>query len=449
MSLAELLPAPANSATDAAIAEVEAKAEAAKRAARTLATLSTSVKNAALLAMADAIGDARALLLEANARDTERATENGVAPHMVDRLALSDKRIAAMQDGLRQVAVLPDPVGDVVGGMRRPNGLQISKVRVPLGVIGIIYESRPNVTVDAAALCLKAGNAVVLRGGSEAIHSNVALARTIADAAESAGVPAGAIGLIENTDRSAARHLMTLNRYVDCLIPRGGASLIETVVKNATVPVIETGTGNCHIYVDAGADTKMAERIVLNAKCQRPSVCNAAETLLIHKDYLAHSAGDGWPLAFMLAHLQLQDVEIRACERTQNIVNDFTTTYRKLEPVSLATDEDYYAEFNDLILAVKIVDSIDEAIAHIAKYGTRHSEAIVTEDYRAAQKFCDEVDAAVVYVNASTRFTDGFEFGFGAEIGISNQKLHARGPMGLTELTTTKYIVRGDGQIRE
>ncbi len=447
MSLAELSAVPDTHAVNAALAEVEAKAEAAKTASRTLATLSTGVKNAALLAMADALGDAHASLLDANARDVAQAHDNGVAPHMVDRLTLSDKRIAAMQEGLRQVATLPDPVGNVVGGGRRPNGLQINKVRVPLGVIGIIYESRPNVTVDAAALCLKAGNAVVLRGGSEAIHSNIALAHTIANAAESVGVPAGAIGLIETTDRAAARHLMTLNRYVDCLIPRGGGSLIETVVNNATVPVIETGTGNCHIYVDASAKNEMAQRIFLNAKCQRPSVCNAAETLLIHSD---HCKNNPWPnLVFWLVRLQLKGVEIRACEKTQAIVNEYLTVYRKLSPVTPATEEDYYAEFNDLILAMKIVDSVDEAIAHIAKYGTRHSEAIVTEDYRAAQRFCDEVDAAVVYVNASTRFTDGFEFGFGAEIGISNQKLHARGPMGLEELTTTKYVVRGDGQIRE
>lgn len=381
--------------------------------------------------MADALDAARADLLDANARDLSQARDKGVPPHMVDRLALNGTRIDAMRDGLAQIAALPDPIGNVLGGWRRPNGLQISKVRVPLGVIGIIYESRPNVTVDAASLCLKAGNAVVLRGGSEAIHSNTALVNVIARAAESAGIPPGAISLIETTDRAAARHLMTLNQYVDCLIPRGGASLIETVVKNATVPVIETGTGNCHVYVDASADLKMADRIILNAKCSRPSVCNAAETLLVHASRKTLTES-------LLARLIRAGVAIRGCERSQKMHPDVTP----------ATEDDYFAEFNDLILAVKIVNSLDEAIDHINHYGTRHSEAIVTQDYAAAQRFCDEVDAAAVYVNASTRFTDGYEFGFGAEIGISNQKLHARGPMGLEELTTTKYVVRGDGQVR-
>lgn len=416
---------------DGAIAEVEAKAKAAKSAARRLATIGTAAKNAALGAMADALDAARADLLDANARDLSQARDKGVPPHMVDRLALNGTRIDAMRDGLAQIAALPDPIGNVLGGWRRPNGLQISKVRVPLGVIGIIYESRPNVTVDAASLCLKAGNAVVLRGGSEAIHSNTALVNVIARAAESAGIPPGAISLIETTDRAAARHLMTLNQYVDCLIPRGGASLIETVVKNATVPVIETGTGNCHVYVDASADLKMADRIILNAKCSRPSVCNAAETLLVHASRKTLTES-------LLARLIRAGVAIRGCERSQKMHPDVTP----------ATEDDYFAEFNDLILAVKIVNSLDEAIDHINHYGTRHSEAIVTQDYAAAQRFCDEVDAAAVYVNASTRFTDGYEFGFGAEIGISNQKLHARGPMGLEELTTTKYVVRGDGQVR-
>ena len=412
--------------------EVEAKAKAAKDAARRLATVGSAAKNAALHAMADALADARRELLDANARDLSLARDKGVPPHMVDRLALNDKRIDAMREGLAQVAALPDPVGNVVSGWRRPNGLQINKVRVPLGVIGIIYESRPNVTVDAASLCLKAGNAAVLRGGSEAIYSNIALTNVIAQAAESAGIPTGAISLIETTDRAAARHLMTLNQYVDCLIPRGGASLIETVVKNATVPVIETGTGNCHVYVDADADDEMAEEIVVNAKCQRPSVCNAAETLLIHKHQSAFARR-------LLGRLTDEGVEIRGCPRTLGLAPG----------AKPATEDDYFAEFNDLTLAVKIVDDRDEAIAHINRYGTRHSEAIVTDDFVAAQQFCDEVDAAAVYVNASTRFTDGYEFGFGAEIGISNQKLHARGPMGLEELTTIKYIVRGQGQVRE
>ncbi|GAB4460508.1 MAG: glutamate-5-semialdehyde dehydrogenase [Armatimonadaceae bacterium] len=418
----------------AVLNEVEGKASAAKTAARKLATVGTATKDAALAAMADALVARTGEVLEANEKDLRLAADKGVPPHMRDRLALNEKRIAAMQEALHQLIALPDPVGTVIGGWRRPNGLQINRVRVPLGVIGIIYESRPNVTVDAASLCLKAGNAVVLRGGSEAIHSNIALTRIIADAAEGAGIPTGAISLIENTDRAAARHLMTLNRYVDCLIPRGGASLIETVVNNATVPVIETGTGNCHVYVDTYADLEMARKVTINAKCQRPSVCNSAETLLVH------SAIAETFLPKVLADLHAAGVEIRGCPRTQKLAEGTL--------ISPATEDDFFTEFNDLILAVKIVDSLDDAIDHINHYGTRHSEAILTENYAHAQRFVDEVDAAAVYVNASTRFTDGYEFGFGAEIGISNQKLHARGPMGLEELTTTKYIVRGNGQVR-
>ena len=428
---------------DPALAEVEAKARQAKDASRRLATVGTAAKNAALLAMADALGTHQAEILDANARDIAGARDRGLTPHLIERLTLDEKRIHAMRDGLAQVAGLPDPVGVVLGGWRRPNGLQINKVRVPLGVVGIIYESRPNVTVDAAALCLKAGCAVVLRGGSEAIHSNVALTKVIATAATQAGIPAGAISLIETTDRAAARHLMTLNKYVDCLIPRGGAGLIETVVKNATVPVIETGTGNCHVYVDYSADLAMAEDIIHNAKCSRPSVCNAAETLLVNEKIA------GVFLPCIVASLQASGVEVRGCERTVRLIENQIPHRAGLKPIRAATEADYFAEFNDLILAVKMVRSFDEAVAHINHYGTRHSEAIITEDYAAAQSFCDEVDAAVVYVNASTRFTDGHEFGFGAEIGISNQKLHARGPMGLEELTTTKYVVRGNGQVRE
>jgi glutamate-5-semialdehyde dehydrogenase len=441
-------------ANDTQFHEVETKAKAAKDAARRLATIGTATKNAALFAMADALSDAKAEILDANARDLAQAKDKGVAPHMVDRLALNDKRIAAMQEGLQQVAALPDPIGTVLGGWRRPNGLQINKVRVPLGVLGIIYESRPNVTVDAASLCLKAGNACVLRGGSEAIYSNIALTNVIARAAEASGIPTGAISLVENTDRAAARHLMTLNRYVDCLIPRGGASLIETVVKNATVPVIETGTGNCHVYIHRSANLQRAKEIILNAKCSRPSVCNAAETLLIDREVAtpwgtatldAALAANGITFIDILRELQKAGVELRGCPQTVELTAFAAGQDLRIVP---AMDEDYFTEFNDLILAVKIVDSIDEAIAHINHYGTRHSEAIVTSDYDAAQKFVDEVDAAAVYVNASTRFTDGYEFGFGAEIGISNQKLHARGPMGLEELTTIKYVVRGSGQIR-
>jgi glutamate-5-semialdehyde dehydrogenase len=422
---------------------VEAKAMTAREAARRLATIGTTVKNASLHAMADALGAARPEILDANGRDLAVAKDKGVAPHMMDRLRLTEKRIADMQEGLHQVAGLPDPIGAILGGWRRPNGLDIEKVRVPLGVLGIIYESRPNVTVDAASLCLKAGNAVILRGGSEAIYSNIALTNVIAKAAEEAGIPAGAISLIENTDRAAARHLMTLNKYVDCLIPRGGASLIETVIKNATVPVIETGTGNCHIYIHESADFQMARDIIINAKCSRPSVCNAAETLLLHEYMIQEWGGEFMDELF--ADLIEQGVELRVDDRIYEIASQYPAFK---DHVKRATEDDFYAEFNDLILAVKVVESLDDAIAHINHYGTRHSEAIVTENYAAAQRFVDEVDAAAVYVNASTRFTDGYEFGFGAEIGISNQKLHARGPMGLEELTTTKYIIRGSGQVR-
>ena len=425
------------------INEVEQKAQAAKKASRALATIGTAAKNVALLSIADALEARQAELLDANTRDLANAKNNGIEGVMLDRLALSSKRIAQMAEGVRQVAALPDPVGNIVGGWRRPNGLQISKTRVPLGVIGIIYESRPNVTVDAAVLCLKAGNAVVLRGGSDAIHSNAALARLIAETVEEAGLPAGCVGFIENTDRESVRHLMTLNQTVDCLIPRGGASLIETVVKNATVPVIETGTGNCHVYVDGTADFQMAQDIVVNAKCSRPSVCNALETLLLDDRIVDEWAGEF--VTELFAELIGLGVELRVDDRLYNLVSEFPSFSGK---ITRASDADYFAEFNDLTLAVKVVDGLDAAIAHINHYGTRHSEAIITQDYNMAQRFCDEVDAAAVYVNASTRFTDGYEFGFGAEIGISNQKLHARGPMGLEELTTIKYVVRGDGQVR-
>ena len=415
-----------------AIEEVEDKGRAAKVAARALAIAGTNAKNAALLAMADALGAHQNAILEANARDIAGAKERGLTPHLVERLTLTPRRIGEMQTGLRQVAALPDPIGAVLSGWRRPNGLQITKTRVPLGVIGIIYESRPNVTVDAAALCLKSGNAALLRGGSEAIHSNVALARVLQGALQTVGLPTACVQLIESTDRAAARRLMTLNESVDCLIPRGGASLIKTVIETATVPVIETGTGNCHVYVDKDADFAMAAEIVLNAKVQRPSVCNSAETLLVHQSIAAAF------LPLIGRRLTEANVEVRGDERT-----------RALLPASVeATEQDWYEEFNALVLAVKVVDSLEDALSHINTYGTRHSEAIITENYAASQAFTDGVDCAAVYVNASTRFTDGFEFGFGAEIGISNQKLHARGPMGLEELTTYKYVVRGQGQIR-
>jgi glutamate-5-semialdehyde dehydrogenase len=351
---------------------------------------------------------------------------------MLERLTLNPKRIDAMREGLAQVGALADPVGIVLGGGVRPNGLAISKVRVPLGVIGIIYESRPNVTIDAAALCIKSGNAVILRGGSEAIHSNIALAAILQSALEEAGLPRTGVQLIATTDRDAAKRLMSLNGLVDCLIPRGGASLIQSVVQNASIPVIETGTGNCHIYVDSSADQEKAAQIVVNAKAQRPSVCNAAETLLVHED----AAESFLPRVEVM--LEAAGVELRADSAARKHLSESVE----------ATEDDWYEEYLALVLAVKVVRSADEAIRHINKYGSHHSDAIITNDYDTAERFVREVDSAAVYVNASTRFTDGFEFGFGAEIGISNQKLHARGPMGLEELTTYKYIVRGDGQIR-
>ncbi len=416
----------------AAIEEVEDKGQAAKLASRTLATAGTDAKNTALLTMVDALYQAEDVIVDANARDLAAARDKGMTAHLVERLTLNSQRIAEMAHGLQQVAALPDPIGAVLSGWRRPNGLEITKTRVPLGVIGIIYESRPNVTVDAAALCLKSGNAALLRGGSEAIHSNIALAHVLQETLENAGLPRTAIQLIQNTDRDAARRLMTGNGFVDCLIPRGGASLIKTVVENATVPVIETGTGNCHVYVDKDANFDMAADIVLNAKVQRPSVCNSAETLLVHESI----AADFLPMVGR--RLAEAGVEVRA--------DALTRAY--LPEAAEATEDDWYTEYNALILAVKVVGSLNDAVTHINTYGTQHSEAIVTENYAAAQAFTGGVDCAAVYVNASTRFTDGFEFGFGAEIGISNQKLHARGPMGLEELTTYKYIVRGSGQLR-
>ena len=413
--------------------EVVEKGRAARAAAAEMGALPAVTKNQALLAMADALIERQHFVLEANSTDVRAARDAGLSEALIDRLLLSEKRIGGMSTGLRDVAALPDPVGEVIEGWKRPNGLEILKVRVPLGVVGMIYESRPNVTVDAAGLCLKAGNAVILRGGSEALQSNVALVRVIAEAAYAAGVPAGAIQLIETTERAAAQHLMRLNQYLDVLIPRGGEGLIRAVVDNATVPVIETGVGNCHVYVDESADLGMAERIVINAKCQRPGVCNACETLLVHQAVAEPFLSRVGPL------LGQQGVEIRACPVTRRILPD----------AAEATADDWRAEYLDLILAVRVVAGFDEALAHIATYGTRHSEAIVTRDYEKARRFCDMVDAAAVYVNASTRFTDGGEFGLGAEIGISTQKLHARGPMGLRELTTYKYVIHGAGQIRQ
>lgn len=413
--------------------EVIGKAKRAQEAAYSLATIGADTKNNALLAMANALIEQKDAIKAANELDLQKGRDKGLSKTMLDRLLLDDARIGDMAEGLRQVAALPDPIGEVISMWKRPNGLQIGQMRVPLGVVGIIYEARPNVTVDAAALCLKTGNAALLRGGSEAIHSNQAITQIIAAAAISAGIPQGAIELIETTDREAVNIMLRLNEYLDVLIPRGGAGLIQTVVQNATVPVIETGVGNCHVYVDVDANLEMAKQIVINAKTHRPGVCNAMETLLVHQG-IANQV-----LPSLLGELQNLGVELRGDEATRAIVPGAT----------LATEEDWAMEFLDLILAVKIVADVDEALAHIRKYSSKHSEAIVTENYSTGRKFMQKVDAAAVYINASTRFTDGFQFGFGAEIGISTQKLHARGPMGLKELTTIKYVIYGDGQIRE
>lgn len=413
--------------------ELLEKCEGARSAAFKLATVGSKTKDAALFAIADALTAQSDKIIAANKLDIEHAKNNGIAETMLDRLTLTRERIEGIAEGVRQVAALADPIGRVDGMQKRPNGLLIGRKRVPLGVIAIIYEARPNVTADAAALCLKTSNVCVLRGGSEAINSNKAIMTIMQEAAYGAGIPHGALNIIEDTSRETATQLMKMNGYIDVLIPRGGKGLIKSVVENATVPVIETAAGNCHVYVDGDADLDMALKIVLNAKVQRPSVCNAAETLLIDK-----AAADRFvPTVFKA--LKENGVEIRADKRAKELYPD----------VSDVTDEDYYTEYNDYIIAVKIVDGVDEAIAHINKYNTKHSEAIVTNNYSRAQQFLDEVDASAVYVNASTRFTDGFEFGFGAEIGISTQKMHARGPMGLEALTSIKYIVYGDGQVRE
>jgi len=413
--------------------EVESKARLAKEAASVLSTAGSERKDLALSKIIEQLGAREKEILAANLRDVEAARDKGLPENMIDRLTITPDRLETMKAGIRQVISLTDPIGKVIDGCTRPNGLQITKVRVPLGVIGIIYESRPNVTVDAAALTIKSGNAAVLRGGSESIQSNIALTAAIQAGIEDAGLPRAAVSLIETTDREAARRLMTLNGLIDCLIPRGGASLIQAVVKNATVPVIETGTGNCHVYVDSAADPDKAVAIVINAKTQRSSVCNAAESLLVHHDLVETL------LPRLGRALRDKGVELRGD----------ASVLATLPYAVPASEQDWFEEYNALIMSVAAVTGVEEAIAHINKYGTHHSDAIVTEDYAAAQKFTDGVDSAAVYVNASTRFTDGFEFGFGAEIGISNQKIHARGPMGLTELTTYKYIVRGTGQIRQ
>lgn len=408
------------------------KTSVSREAARKLACISTDIKNNALLNMAKGLRENADKIVAANAKDLEAGKAKGLTEALLDRLMLNNDRINDMAIGLEQLAALKDPLGEVLGMETNSVGLQIGRVRVPLGVIGIIYEARPNVTVDAAGLCLKSGNAVVLRGGSEAINSNIAIIEVISKYAYEAGIPEGSIQFIDITDREGVNVMLKLNNYLDVIIPRGGAGLIKTVVENSSVPVIETGTGNCHVYVDNSANLEMAKEIAINGKTHRPGVCNATESLLVHKDVAKEF------IPVIVKELQNLGVEVRGCETTQKLA----------EGVLLATEEDYGTEFLDLIISVKVVDSIDEAMDHIYKYGTKHSEVIVTESYENARKFQAGVDAAAVYVNASSRFTDGFQFGFGAEIGISTQKLHARGPMGLTELTTTKYIINGNGQIR-
>ena len=410
---------------------LETMGKKAKEAARALAKAGPK-KTAALQAAARALLARQEELLAANRADVEAGEAAGMRDSLLDRLRLTESRIAGMAQALREVAEAPDPVGRVLSGEVRPNGLQIQKVTVPLGVIGIIYEARPNVTSDAAGLCLKAGNAVILRGGKEAFRSNLAVTQVLRDALEESGLPADCVQLVEDTSRQSAQELMGLTGYLDVLIPRGGAGLIRAVKENSRVPVIETGVGNCHAYVDAAADLDMAADIVYNAKCSRPSVCNAIETLLVHEKI----AGEALPR--IKSRLDEKQVELRGCEKTRAI----------LPGIAAAAEEDWATEYNDYILAVKVVGSLEEALGHIARYSSGHSEVIVTEDYSAAQRFLEEVDSAAVYVNASTRFTDGGEFGLGAEIGISTQKLHARGPMGLEQLTSTKFLVRGKGQVR-
>lgn len=411
---------------------IREQASEAARAARRLATLSTAARNQALLAMADALLREEPVVLAANAADMEAGRAKSLKASLLDRLLLTPERLADMAEGLRQVAALPDPVGAILGGSTLPNGLTVTKIRVPLGVVGIVYEARPNVTADAIGLCLKSGNAVLLKGGSEALHSNTAVAAVLRRAAEEAGIPAGAVQFIASTDHGAVQELIRLRGLVDVAIPRGSARLIQAVVANATVPVIETGVGVCHTFVDASADFDKAERIILNAKTQRPSTCNALETLLVHE-----AVADTF-LPRIVRALQEHGVTVRGDARVQAVDS----------AVEAATDEDWATEYGDLRLSVKVVSGLDEALDHIARYGTKHSECILTEDYDHARRFQQAVDAACVYVNASTRFTDGFQFGFGAEIGISTQKLHARGPMALPELTTYKYLLCGDGQVR-
>ena len=412
---------------------VTKKARDARLAARGLAHLSSSIKNGALVRMAGALTDQTDRIIAANGRDLEEARRKNLSQALIDRLTLTPKRIGEMAVGLREVAALSDPAGEVIRMWRRPNGMQVGKIRVPIGVIGIVYESRPNVTADAAALCLKAGNAVVLRGGSEAVHSNEAIARILSDAGVEAGLPKGCIAFLENPDRQAVLEMLKLDTLIDLIIPRGGEGLMKMVTENSRIPVIKHDKGLCHTYVDEDADLSMARAICLNAKVQRPATCNAMETLLVHEKIATVF------LPKMIQELQNAGVELRGCPKTRAIVAG----------INEAKEEDWTTEYLDLILSVKVVKDMDGAMEHIARYGSQHSEAIITRDYGRAQRFLREVDACAVFVNASTRLNDGYQFGLGAEIGISTSRIHARGPMGLEELTTAKYIVYGDGQVRE
>lgn len=415
------------------MSEVRQKAMLAKQVTSQLAALTTEQKNQALRKMADKLVAEQASIIAANSEDLKRGQESGLTSSLLDRLALNEARIESMAEGLRQVAELHDPIGEQLETIERPNGLQIKKIRVPIGLIGMIYEARPNVTVDAAGLALKTGNAVLLRGGSSALQSNLAIVRVLHDALSETELPPQAVQIIENPDRASVDELLKLNGLVDLVIPRGGQSLIQNVIKNATVPVIETGAGICHTYLDSEAELDMALSIALNAKVQRPSVCNAMETLLVHRKFAEQH------IEVIVSKFREAGVELRGCEQLRQLISG----------IQEATEADFATEYNDYILNVKIVDSIDEAIEHIRRYGTMHSECIVTSSESNAAYFMSNVDAAAVFHNASTRFTDGFEFGFGAEIGISTQKLHARGPMGLVALTSSKYCIYGSGQIRE
>ena len=411
---------------------VSDKAKKAKAASRALANISTEIKNNALFKMAAGLEKESAKLISENQQDLMEAEKKGLSKAMIDRLTLNADRVKAMADGLREVAALPDPVGEVLKMWRRPNGMEVGRMRVPIGLIGIIYESRPNVTADTAALCLKSGNGVILRGGSEAVHSNRAIVEVLSKAGAEAGIPDGAVSFIENPDRACVTEMLKLNQFIDLIIPRGGEGLIRMVSENSTIPVIKHDKGVCHVYVDSKADLAMAEEICFNAKVQRPGTCNAMETMLVNQDVA------GTFLPAIVGRMKKAGVELRGCSKTRAIVPDITA----------ATDKDWDTEYNDLILNVRTVASMEEAMEHIAAHGSQHSEAIVTNDYQNAHRFQREVDASAVFVNASTRLNDGFEFGLGAEIGISTTRIHARGPMGLEELTSTKFIVFGSGQIR-